>query len=92
MSYAIQKLSLVEVSLISNLMPLMIALLSFFILKEQIMKNEIVALIVSFSGVLILALGRDAKISSSEGELEIFALLFLILGTFTQALGFLILK
>jgi drug/metabolite transporter (DMT)-like permease len=73
-------------------MPLMIAILSFFILREGLKGREIIALLLSFSGVMCLVFGRKDSIKSEEGELELLAILLLILGTFLTSCGFIFLR
>jgi len=73
-------------------MPLMIALLSFCILHEGLKVREIVALILSFGGMICLILGRPESVKTTAGELEVLALLLLVLGTFLTSLGFIFLR
>jgi drug/metabolite transporter (DMT)-like permease len=74
------------------MMPLMIAILSVCILHEGLKFREIIALLFSFGGVFCLVFGREDTIKTEEGELEILAILLLILGTFLTSIGFIFLR
>jgi len=52
-------LPLVEIALITNLMPLFTALIGYFYLKEKLETFDVVVLIVSFGGILVLIFGGD---------------------------------
>ena len=57
---SIKYFPLIFVSLISNLTPLLTAILSFFILKEKLAKLDIIILFVSFIGVTLLITGHNS--------------------------------
>lgn len=66
--YALKQLPLVIVSLVLNLSPIAIAVLSYIILKEKLAKIDIIILLVSFIGVLVLIMGSNENTSTSNGE------------------------
>lgn len=59
--YGVEHLPLTEVTLISNISPIVVAILSYFILKEGLRMREVFALIISFAGILCLIIGRDGS-------------------------------
>ena len=68
LSYAVAYLPLVEVSVIINVSPVIIAVLGFFLLSEVIKLREIIALLVSFGGITLLIYGRENYNESSKGN------------------------
>ena len=68
LSYAVAYLPLVEVSVIINVSPVIIAVLGFFLLSEVIKLREIIALLVSFGGITLLICGRENYNESSKGN------------------------
>ena len=59
MIQAIRVLPLVEVSLILSTSPLFTAVLAYFILRDKLTFFEIICLLCSFSGVVIIILGKS---------------------------------
>lgn len=62
--YAMRYVSLTEVNLIGNTSPMIVVILSYFMLSEKIKPREIVTLIFSFTGIILLIVGRNS--SNSE--------------------------
>ena len=58
---AVKPLPLVLVGVVTNLSPLLTAVLSFFILKKALTTVDAVALVASFTGVLLLITGGEAQ-------------------------------
>jgi drug/metabolite transporter (DMT)-like permease len=56
----IKNLPLVEVAIITNTVPIFTAIFAYYILGEFISLFYKLAMLVSFSGVLLLILGKDA--------------------------------
>lgn len=54
--YSIRNLPLVEVSLVNNMVPVLVAVLSFMLLGEGLRLREVIALIISFAGITLLVL------------------------------------
>lgn len=63
---AVRYLPLVEVALITNLMPLFVAIFGYLYLKERLKLSEIAVLVICFFGVAILILGGNSKSKNSE--------------------------
>ena len=59
---AVKQLPLVEVALVTNLMPLFTAFFGCLFLGERLNQFEIFVLIVSFTGVVIMILGGKKQI------------------------------
>ncbi len=79
---------LVEVSLISNLMPLFTALLGFWLLKEAISKLDILTLLVSFAGIVVLIMGGEqSEGSATERTRVIIATILLMFVPVLNASG-----
>ena len=57
--YAIKYLPLGLISTITNMQPFFTLILGFFILKEMLKKLEIINMVASFSGVLIIVTGSS---------------------------------
>jgi drug/metabolite transporter (DMT)-like permease len=74
---------IVVVNLVSNIAPLLIAVMSFFLYKVALSKLEVVILIVSFIGCIILITGafspEDGKTSEFSTEDLIIPSIFLVI-------------
>jgi len=68
--YSLKHLPLVVVSLVTNLSPITIAILSYLVLKERLARIDVVILVVSFAGVIILILGsvKESRESHKQDE------------------------
>ena len=60
---AIRYLPLVEVSLITNTMPLFTAVMGLYLLKEHLLGHEVGLMITSFIGVIVLITGKTHLVS-----------------------------
>ena len=60
---AIRYLPLVEVSLITNTMPLFTAVMGLYLLKEHLLGHEVGLMITSFIGVMVLITGKTHLVS-----------------------------
>jgi drug/metabolite transporter (DMT)-like permease len=58
---SVKSLPLVLVGVVTNLSPLLTAVLSFFILKKALSTVEAVALVASFAGVVLLITGGETQ-------------------------------
>ncbi|CDW82674.1 membrane protein [Stylonychia lemnae] len=89
--YALRYLPLVFVALVMNLSPIFIAILSYLVLKEQLMRIDIIILGVSFIGVIILVSGSINSENVSQSKIEdtsnIFAWIALFLIPFSAAIN-----
>ena len=65
---SIKYFPLVFVSLISNLTPLLTALLSFILFKKGLSRLDTAILLVSFAGVTVLITGAPSKSTIAEEE------------------------
>jgi drug/metabolite transporter (DMT)-like permease len=91
MYYSIRNLPLVEVSLVNNMVPILIAILSFLILSERLKLREVAALLISFAGITILVLEHGNK-EKEEGDGTLWAFVALFAACLSIALGFLLLR
>jgi drug/metabolite transporter (DMT)-like permease len=65
---SIKEFPLVYVSLVSNTTPIVTAVASYMIFKVKLSKIDIVVLIISFIGVLLLIFGEPAKVINNEED------------------------
>lgn len=85
--YAVSKVSLTEVSLINNTTPIFVAALSYILLHEGLKGREIVALLMSFGGILLLIYGKEENGSGAKKS-QTFALILLVIGVSLAGMGF----
>ncbi len=64
-SLGIQYVTPTVAAVMVSLIPLFVPIFAFFILKEQIIKKNIVGIIISFAGVLLVILNKDLQIIAS---------------------------
>ena len=64
--WALEKLSASKVTLIYSLTPFIVALLSYFLLKERFSLKKIAGMIMGLCGMFIIFLTKDAQNGSSE--------------------------
>ena len=80
--YALQVLPLVETAVILNLMPILVGILCYLILKEALNKVDILCLGISIIGVVILlANQKNSEFVRHEGQVSYEMALLLILIT-----------
>ena len=70
---AIKYFPLVFVSLVTNLAPLLTAVLSYFIFRVSLSKLDTIVLLISFIGVTVLITGGNSpqEQSSEDGETDV---------------------
>ena len=70
---SVKSLPLVYIALVSTLIPLLTALISYFFLKKGLNRLDVGVLIVSFAGVIVLILGAEGHdgeaINESDDEI-----------------------
>ena len=72
-NFGLQYITASTASIIISTIPLFMPLLGFMFFKEKVLRNNIIGLIISFIGVLIVVLNNNVAIS---GEIKGFLLLF----------------
>jgi len=82
---AIKTLPLVLVSIVANLVPLVTAVLSYFILREKLNSIEKVGIVVSFVGVAIMITGKN-KNSGVNHSYPLYAIVALLIIPITGSL------
>ena len=63
-------------SVVTSTQPILVSILAFMILKERLLRNQIIGLVLGFAGVVLVL----SPALSSTGEMTVFALALLILG------------
>lgn len=67
--YGLQYLPMVESQLITNMAPLLVAVVAYFFMAERLTTVDIIALIISFAGIIIMCFGNaEASASGSGGD------------------------
>ena len=56
------------ISIVSNLAPILVVILAFLILKEQIRKFDVLMIILTLVGIFVIILGGDDSEESSKAE------------------------
>lgn len=76
---AVRYLPLVEVALITNLMPLFTALFGYWLLKEVLTIADVIMLFASFSGIVVLILGGQSAKESAHLPSEVLLATILLI-------------
>ena len=63
-------------SVVTSTQPILVSILAFMILKERLLRNQIIGLVLGFAGVVLVL----SPALSSTGEMTVIALALLILG------------
>ncbi len=82
---AVRALPLVLVAIVMNTMPLITAVLGYFILHEKLKVLEKICMIISFFGVAIMITGKESGLDSSIAY-PIYAVVALFLNPFFSSL------